>query len=38
MDDEYIEEDKYTYSIASHFSVDSYRKIYGKIEQVKEGV
>ena len=32
MDDEYIEEDKYIYNIAEDFSVDSYRKIYAKIE------
>jgi len=37
MDDEYIEEDKYTYIIASDFSVDAYRKIYGKIEQNQVG-
>jgi len=37
MDDEYIEEDKYTYNIAEDFSVDSYRKIYGKIEQNQVG-
>jgi len=37
MDDEYIEEDKYTYSIASEFSVEAYRKIYGKIEQNQVG-
>ena len=37
MDDAYIEEDKYIYSIAEKFSVDSYRKIYGKIEQNQAG-
>ena len=37
MDDEYIEEDKYIYNIAEDFSVDSYRKIYGKIEQNQVG-
>ena len=37
MDDEYIEEDKYTYSIAEDFTEDSYRKIYGKIKENEEG-
>lgn len=37
IDDEYMEEDKYTYSIANDFSVDSYRKIYAKIEQIEVG-
>jgi len=37
IDDEYMEEDKYVYSIADDFSVDAYRKIYGKIEQIREG-
>ncbi len=37
MDDEYMDEDKYSYSIASEFSEESYRKIYGTIGQVQEG-
>jgi hypothetical protein len=36
-DDEYIEDDKYVYSIASDFSLESYIKIYAKIEQNQEG-
>ena len=34
MDDEYIEYEKYRYSIVNDFKADSYRKIYGKIEQI----
>jgi 5-methylcytosine-specific restriction protein B len=33
IDDEYNEDGKYTYSIASDFNEDAYRKIYAKIEQ-----
>ncbi len=33
MDDEYIEDEKYSHSIAKDFIVDSYAKIYGKIEE-----
>ena len=37
IDDEYIEDDKYVYSIANNFSVESYVKIYAKIEHIEEG-
>ena len=37
IDDEYIEDDKYVYSIASHFTLESYIEIYAKIEQNREG-
>jgi 5-methylcytosine-specific restriction protein B len=37
IEDEYIEDDKYVYSIASSFSLESYIKIYAKIEQNQTG-
>jgi len=37
MDDEYMEDNKYTYSIARDFYEDAYRKIYAKIEQIQVG-
>ena len=37
MDDEYIEDEKYRYRIAGNFTADSYRKIYGKMEEIQVG-
>jgi 5-methylcytosine-specific restriction protein B len=37
IDDEYIEDDKYAYSIVNDFSLEAYGKIYGKIEESDEG-
>ena len=35
IDDEYIEDDKYVYSIASNFALEAYVRIYAKIEHIE---